>query len=152
MLKRIVPDYNTEHLTYGYMYGPVPPPSGEGGKKIPIDTWDNLLRLRSEKTTAKTAFELWGLHGKRRDLQKEYLDHWKATISKTGTGRPVDAIISPAAAYPAPPHGYNTYIFFLSLGRYELIAVCFLGYQGLLLHCIVEYAGLYSDHIPRYNR
>jgi Asp-tRNA(Asn)/Glu-tRNA(Gln) amidotransferase A subunit family amidase len=56
----------------------------------------------------KTAWELWGLHGRRRELQKEYLDHWEATKSKTGTGRPVDAIIAPVAAYPAPPHGHNS--------------------------------------------
>ncbi|KAJ7293099.1 general amidase [Mycena rebaudengoi] len=28
----------------------------------------------------------------------------------TGTGRPVDAIISPVAAYTAPPHGMNRYV------------------------------------------
>lgn len=59
----------------------------------------------------KTAFELWQLHAERRTLQKEYLDHWNATRDLTGTGRPVDAIISPVAAYPAPPHGYNSCVF-----------------------------------------
>ncbi|KAF9512588.1 hypothetical protein BS47DRAFT_1372763 [Hydnum rufescens UP504] len=63
----------------------------------------------------KTAGELWDLHKERRKLMKEYLDQWEATTSKTGTGRPVDAIISPAAAYPAPPHGHNSDAFYTSL-------------------------------------
>lgn len=58
----------------------------------------------------KSAWELWKLHAERRTLQKEYLDHWNRTAEKTGTGRPVDAIISPVAAYPAPSHGYNSYV------------------------------------------
>jgi amidase len=56
----------------------------------------------------QSAYELWRLHAERRLLQKAYLDHWNATVNRTGTGRPVDAIISPVAAYPAPPHGYNS--------------------------------------------
>ena len=31
-------------------------------------------------------------------------------MERTGTGRPVDAIISPAVAYTAVPHGLNTYV------------------------------------------
>jgi amidase len=31
-------------------------------------------------------------------------------VERTGTGRPVDAIISPAVAYAAVPHGLNTYV------------------------------------------
>lgn len=57
---------------------------------------------------AQSAYELWQLHAERRRLQKGYLDHWNSTITRTGTGRPVDAIICPVAAYPAPPHGYNS--------------------------------------------
>lgn len=67
----------------------------------------------------KSAFELWQLHAERRKLQKSYLDHWNATKDVTGTGRPVDAIISPVAAYPAPPHGYNSYVRRLSVLHFE---------------------------------
>lgn len=56
----------------------------------------------------QSAYGLWQLHAERRLLQKAYLDHWNATVGRTGTGRPADAIISPVAAYPAPPHGYNS--------------------------------------------
>ncbi|KAG6864321.1 hypothetical protein C0991_010477 [Blastosporella zonata] len=57
-----------------------------------------------------SAYDLWQLHKEKRDLRKSHLDHWERTISRTGTGRPVDAIISPAVAYTAVPHGLNTYV------------------------------------------
>jgi amidase len=53
-------------------------------------------------------FKLWQLHKEKRILRKSYLDHWEATKESTGTGRPVDAIISPAVAYTACPHGCNS--------------------------------------------
>lgn len=38
--------------------------------------------------------KLWQLHKEKRELRKSYLDHWNSTIDRTGTGRPVDAIIT----------------------------------------------------------
>lgn len=32
---------------------------------------------------------------------------WEDTVSITGTGRPVDAIIAPTTPYTATPHGMN---------------------------------------------
>ncbi|KAG6877002.1 hypothetical protein C0993_011110 [Termitomyces sp. T159_Od127] len=63
-----------------------------------------------------TVPRLWQLQKEKRDLRKSHLDHWERTVSKTGTGRPVDAIISPAVAYTAVPHGLNTYVHSLKLG------------------------------------
>ncbi|KAF5384166.1 hypothetical protein D9615_003363 [Tricholomella constricta] len=54
-----------------------------------------------------SAYELWQVHKRKRDLRQEYLEYWLATASETGTGRPVDALISPVAAYTATPHGKN---------------------------------------------
>ncbi|OSX66119.1 hypothetical protein POSPLADRAFT_1052794 [Postia placenta MAD-698-R-SB12] len=56
-----------------------------------------------------TAYQLWQIQKARADLRKEYLDHWQKTVDTTGTGRPVDAIISPGAPFAAPPHGKNFY-------------------------------------------
>lgn len=53
--------------------------------------------------------KLWRLHEEKRELRKSHLDHWQSTVSRTGTGRPIDAIVSPAVAYTAVPHGLNTY-------------------------------------------
>ena len=55
-----------------------------------------------------SAYNLWRIQKKRADIRQEYLDHWAATVSETGTGRPVDALITPMAPYAAPPHGTNT--------------------------------------------
>ncbi|KAG7098972.1 hypothetical protein E1B28_000859 [Marasmius oreades] len=54
-----------------------------------------------------SAYQLWQVQKKRRDLREEYLRHWQDTITITGTGRPVDAIISPVAPVAAPPHGHG---------------------------------------------
>ena len=54
-----------------------------------------------------TAYQLWQVQKARKDLRATYLEHWNNTIPNTGTGRPVDAIICPAAPYAAPPHGQN---------------------------------------------
>ncbi|KAH9978271.1 general amidase [Lactifluus volemus] len=54
-----------------------------------------------------SAFELFQTQKKRAQLRKEYLDHWNSTKNLTVTGRPVDAIISPVAPFPPPPHGKN---------------------------------------------
>lgn len=43
-------------------------------------------------------------------LRKSHLDYWESTKAVTGTGRPVDAIIAPAVAYTACPHGCNLYV------------------------------------------
>ena len=51
------------------------------------------------------SYELWQLQKKKQELRAEYLDHWEATATATGTNRPVDAIISPVAPHAAPPHG-----------------------------------------------
>lgn len=52
-----------------------------------------------------SAYELWQLHKKQRDLRKGHLDQWESTVSQTGTGRPIDALICPVAPYAAVPHG-----------------------------------------------
>ncbi len=58
-----------------------------------------------------SAYQLWQTQKRKRELREEYLAHWQQTAGTTGTGRPVDAIISPAAAYAAPPHGKNKCVF-----------------------------------------
>nr|GAT60173.1 general amidase [Mycena chlorophos] len=74
-----------------------------------------LVRKLVGKPYHRSAWELWQLHKEKRDLRKSHLDHWEATVARTGTGRPVDAIISPAVAYTAVPHGHNTDSFYTTL-------------------------------------
>ena len=56
---------------------------------------------------ALTAYQLWQVQKKRKDIRTAYLEHWNNTVpvASTGTGRPVDAIICPVAPFAAPPHG-----------------------------------------------
>ena len=54
-----------------------------------------------------SAYELWQVQKLKRDLRGEHLDYWNASVELTGTGRPVDAILSPCAPFVAPPHGMN---------------------------------------------
>jgi len=74
-----------------------------------------LVKSLVGKPYTRTAYELWQLHKEKRELRKSHLDHWQATSNHTGTGRPVDAIIAPAVAYPAVPHGLNTDSFYTTL-------------------------------------
>ncbi|EPQ60789.1 amidase [Gloeophyllum trabeum ATCC 11539] len=52
-----------------------------------------------------SAYKLWQLHKQKRRLRKEHLDRWESTSSRTGTGRPIDALLCPVAPYVAVPHG-----------------------------------------------
>ncbi|KAH7915795.1 general amidase [Hygrophoropsis aurantiaca] len=56
-----------------------------------------------------SAYQLWQVQKKRRMVRQEYTDLWEASVARTGTGRPIDAIICPAAPFTATPHGLNRY-------------------------------------------
>ncbi len=59
-----------------------------------------------------TATEIAANNVEKRRFQKEYLAYWNSTASETGTGRPVDGIITPLAPYPAArPERYKYYGF-----------------------------------------
>jgi len=56
-----------------------------------------LLYESLEKPKAvETIEEYWSLAGKRYKYQQEYTKYWLSTKNKTNTGRPVDALITPA--------------------------------------------------------
>lgn len=46
----------------------------------------------------------------KREAQKEYMEYWNSTEELTGTGRPVDAFIMPAAPFAAARPGKSGYI------------------------------------------
>lgn len=56
-----------------------------------------------------SAYDVWQTQKRKGDIRQEYLEYWEASVSVTGTGRPVDAIICPVAPFTAPPHGKNRY-------------------------------------------
>lgn len=68
------------------------------------------------------AYDLWQTQSKLLKLRKEYLEHWQKTASQTGTGRPVDAMICPASASVAMPHGRNLYVPTTTVQHYAPVA------------------------------
>ncbi|KAG9017915.1 hypothetical protein FRB95_012773 [Tulasnella sp. JGI-2019a] len=100
--------------------------SPNGGHDVDHHPWDPhptymdeplglTASIRSKGKGRSTAYELWGTHRRKREIQKRYLDHLEGTKAKTGTGRPVDAIICPVAPFAATPHGLNSNDFYTSL-------------------------------------
>ncbi|KAG2137384.1 general amidase [Suillus bovinus] len=75
-----------------------------------LDIADAAVASFRPQNDGMSVYQLWQVQKLRQDIRKEYLDHWKATVSETGTGRPVDAIICPAAPFAATPHGKNRYL------------------------------------------
>jgi amidase len=61
-----------------------------------------------------TASQISAINVLKRQYQKEYMEYWNSTASHTGTGRPVDAIITPLAPFAAARPGmydyYGTYL------------------------------------------
>jgi amidase len=72
-----------------------------------LDDADGVAASFRPQHGGATAYQLWQVQKLRQDIRKEYIDHWNTTASETGTGRPVDAIICPAAPFAATPHGKN---------------------------------------------
>ncbi|KIJ54341.1 hypothetical protein M422DRAFT_25260 [Sphaerobolus stellatus SS14] len=60
--------------------------------------------LSHAKDTPYTVADIFKLNLAREAFRADALDHWNRTQSRTTTGRPVDAIISPVAPSLAPPH------------------------------------------------
>lgn len=76
-----------------------------------------ITPLAPEAPKNLSTYEYWQLTKRRNAFIKGHLDHWEATQATTGTGRPVDAIISPTAASAPAPHGDEHYIFYTGLGN-----------------------------------
>ncbi|KAG5636313.1 hypothetical protein H0H81_008427 [Sphagnurus paluster] len=107
---RAVSASSGEHLVKTMLPSQIPDPDGA---------------FANERETI-SAYDLWQLQKAKRDLRQAYLEYWLATASETGTGRPVDALISPVAPFAAPPHGkYNYTMVFNALDYPALvIPVC----------------------------
>lgn len=77
----------------------------EGGEPVMF----NLMADGKEHKHLNT-FESWQLNQEKSQYRKQYLDYWQATESKTGTGRPVDAIIAPVSCWASCKHDLNDYV------------------------------------------
>ncbi|KAK6429210.1 hypothetical protein LTR95_014640, partial [Oleoguttula sp. CCFEE 5521] len=58
----------------------------------------------SANVKAQTVEEMWANQQRRNVLARKWLDHWQGTVTKTGTGRPIDGLIMPSTPFPAIRH------------------------------------------------
>ena len=68
--------------------------------------------------------EIAAINVTKRDYQKRYMDYWNSTVNVTGTGRPVDGIISPVspfAAFRPMDFTQETYTFFVNALDYTSV-------------------------------
>ncbi|KAH8816091.1 amidase signature domain-containing protein [Xylogone sp. PMI_703] len=57
--------------------------------------------LGAKRSEQYNASRIADVNVRKRQFQKQYMEYWNSTAAKTGTGRPVDAVISPLAPFPA---------------------------------------------------
>lgn len=62
-------------------------------------------------TAPQTVSETWQTQHRRALLARRWLERWQATAEVTGTGRPIDGLITPSTPFPAIRHdaGYPWY-------------------------------------------
>ncbi|CAG8961864.1 hypothetical protein HYFRA_00013664 [Hymenoscyphus fraxineus] len=106
------------------------PPSHKDGLEVAFKTWvydggadvQAAFALSGEPMATQissiygtsqpqfTASQIAANNVAKRQFQKSYMEYWNSTTSLTGTGRPVDAVISPVAPFPAArPDMYEYY-------------------------------------------
>ncbi|KZO96419.1 amidase [Calocera viscosa TUFC12733] len=81
-----------------------------GEPAVPQTAW-----ILSQHTQAYTAAQTWPLNVEREAIRTQVLRYWNETVSRTGTGRPFDAILCPCHPTLASEHdttrwwGYTSY-------------------------------------------
>lgn len=72
------------------------------------------------------ASDIMAANIEKRQAQKEYMEYWNSTAEKSGTGRPVDAVIAPLAPFPAARPGkyeYYGYSVWVNLLDYTSVVI-----------------------------
>jgi amidase len=75
----------------------------------------NLCVTGADPPKHLTTYENWQLNQQKLAWQKGFLDYTNATVSQTGTGRPIDGIIMPVAPWASCPHDMNDHVGYTSL-------------------------------------
>lgn len=63
------------------------------------EDWPAALTGYRDAPEPLNGFEYWQLHLERSDMVKHYLERWNASKERSGTGRPMDAIITPSTPF-----------------------------------------------------
>jgi len=81
----------------------------DAAKAFALSGEDHKPNIMFERTPVADATEIMSNQVAKRDAEKEYMEYWNSTSELTGTGRPVDAVISPLAPFAAArPNKYTT--------------------------------------------
>ncbi|KAK6085993.1 hypothetical protein SCUP515_00354 [Seiridium cupressi] len=84
--------------------------------KLSGEPWVPQVDVVAKSQPQATASDIAAVNRQLREKRKEYLDYWNSTKSATGTGRPVDAFVSPCAPFTAALkskydyYGYSMYV------------------------------------------
>ena len=81
----------TQFYSVHEVFGKTGEPIEEGVKTI----------FGAKPTEQYNASRIAAVNVAKREFQKEYMEYWNSTVAKTGTGRPVDAVVAPLAPFPA---------------------------------------------------
>jgi amidase len=79
---------------------------------------------KSPEAPQKVATEIAAINVSKREYQKRYMDYWNSTVNETGTGRPVDGVISPIAPFASvrpTEFIYDTYTCFVNVLDYTSV-------------------------------
>jgi amidase len=81
----------------------------DAAKAFALSGEDHKPNIMYHRSSVDNATEIMSNQVAKRDAEKEYMEYWNSTSDLTGTGRPVDAIISPLAPFAAArPTKYTT--------------------------------------------
>jgi amidase len=81
----------------------------DAAKAFALSGEDHKPNIMYERSSVANATEIMSNQVAKRDAEKEYMEYWNSTSELTGTGRPVDAVISPLAPFAAArPNKYTT--------------------------------------------
>jgi amidase len=81
----------------------------ESGEPVMYSLMDEGVEDKSAQVGA-SVYQGWQVAKERDVYRKQHLDHWQATASQTGTGRPVDAVLAPVSNVASCPHNQNDYV------------------------------------------
>ncbi|KAI1879020.1 hypothetical protein JX265_003197 [Neoarthrinium moseri] len=77
--------------------------SGATGEPLPLNA-EKYYGPSNTSLKPMTVFETWQNQHKKSLLAQSFLERWQRTVDETGTGRPIDALITPSTPFPAIRH------------------------------------------------
>jgi amidase len=77
--------------------------AGATGEPLPLNA-EAIYGPSNTSLKPATVFETWQNQYRKTLLAQGFLERWQKTAESTGTGRPIDALITPSTPFPAIRH------------------------------------------------